>query len=88
MAIDRVETSQRPGLPERLPMAELIDRLSRFEGPPEQFLVNLLAVQCQVAGAVAGAILRLGAEGRPEILAVFPPLAEGVTVPTWLAQAV
>ncbi len=68
--------------------ADLVDRLSRFDGPPEMFLVNLLAVQCHLADADGGAILRPGAEGKPEVLAVYPQLAQGATAPVWLASAV
>ena len=67
--------------------ADLVDRLSRFDGPPEQFLVNLLAVQCHLAGAESGAILRTGAKGQPEVLALYPPLAQGAALPAWAAQA-
>ncbi|KPK86128.1 MAG: hypothetical protein AMJ81_01995 [Phycisphaerae bacterium SM23_33] len=67
--------------------AELIERLSRFEGPPELFLANLLAVQCHIASAEAGAILRVAPEGKAEVLAVHPALAQGSTAPMWLAQA-
>ena len=67
--------------------AEIIDRLSHFDGPPEQFLVNLLAVQCRLAAAAAGAILRGRSEGGPEVLAVFPPVEKGAATPVWLAQA-
>ena len=67
MAFDRVEASSgRSGSPELATTAELVDRLSRFDGPPEQFLVNLLAVQCRVSGASRGAIIRIGARGRPD----------------------
>ncbi|MFW6155070.1 MAG: HlyD family efflux transporter periplasmic adaptor subunit [Planctomycetota bacterium] len=68
--------------------ADLVDRLSRFDGPPEMFLVNLLAVQCHLAAAEGGAILRPGAEGKPEVLAVYPQLTQGATAPVWLASAV
>ena len=67
--------------------SELIDRLSRFEGPPDEFLVNLLAVQCHLASASAGAILRAGPEGQPEVISVFPPLEPGSEAPAWLVQA-
>ena len=68
--------------------AELVDRLSRFDGPPELFLVNLLAVQCHLAGAETGAILRTaGPKAQPEILALYPPLAQGAQLPAWAAQA-
>jgi len=43
MSVERVPISQSASAAE-LATADLIDRLSRFEGPPEQFLVNLLAV--------------------------------------------
>ena len=68
-------------------MADLIDRLGRFDGPPEQFLINLLAVQCLVAGAQAGAILRLGAEGQMEVVAVHPQLPQNAPAPVWLSEA-
>ncbi len=68
--------------------AEIIDRLSRFDGPPEQFLVTLLAVQCRLAAAEAGVILRADQEGKIEMLAIFPQLPDGATAPVWLAQAV
>jgi len=87
---ERVQTSQSveaapPAAPASI--AELIDRLSRFDGPPEAFLVNLLAVQCYIATANGGAMLRLNQQGQVEVLAVYPPLAEGQTPPVWLAQA-
>ncbi len=71
----------------RMTTAEVVARLSRFDGPPEQFLASLLAVQCQVAPAGAGAILRAGDERGPEVLAVYPPLPKGAQAPVWLAQA-
>jgi multidrug efflux pump subunit AcrA (membrane-fusion protein) len=77
------QSSQSSGLT----MADLIDRLSRFDGPPEQFLANLLAVQCLIAGAQAGAVLRIAGEGQMEVVAVHPQLPRGATAPTWLAEA-
>ena len=68
--------------------SELIDRLSRFEGPPEEFLVNLLAVQCHLASASAGAILRAGPEGAPEVISIFPPMQADADPPPWLAERV
>ena len=76
---------QPPGQP--LGTADLVERLSRFDGPPEQFLLNLLAVQCHIAGAEAGAILRPDRDGKPEILAVYPQLPAGSTPPVWLAES-
>jgi multidrug resistance efflux pump len=89
MTPDGTGISER-GAPQRLPSTvELVDRLSRFDGPPEQFLVSLLAVQCHIASADGGVILRPAGEGgKTEILAVFPALGEGSTAPVWLAQAV
>ncbi len=87
MAADRSESSQAESALASRSTADLVARLSRFDGPPEQFLVNLLALQCHVASAAAGAILRVGGDARGEILAVYPPLAKDTTVPVWLAQA-
>jgi hypothetical protein len=83
------ERSERLGVTEaeRLTTAEVIDRLSRFEGPPQEFLASLLAVQCQIGAAEAGAILRPGAAGAPELLAMYPAVPPGATAPVWLARA-
>ena len=67
--------------------AEIIEHLSRFDGPPEQFLVNLLAVQCHLASAAGGAILRVNPSGGAEVLAVYPQLAPSAAAPVWLAQS-
>ena len=67
--------------------SDLIDRLSRFQGPPAEFLANLLAVQCHLAAASAGAILRAVEGSQVDVAAVFPPLKDK-TPPVWLAQAV
>ncbi len=68
--------------------AEMIDALSRFDGPPSEFLVRLLAVQCKFASALAASILRQGPDGRVEPIALFPVPEEVSTAPVWLAQAV
>lgn len=67
--------------------AGVVEQLSRFEGPPEEFLARLLAAQCRLASAQGGVILRPGQNSRAEVLAVFPPPAKGTTPPVWLAQA-
>jgi len=68
--------------------SELIERLKRFDGPPEQFLVNLLAVQCFLAQAEGGAVLRKSQARGVEVLAVYPQMENGATAPPWLAQSV
>jgi len=87
MAAERTERFSTPAEADRLTTAEVIDRLSRFEGPPQEFLANLLAVQCQIGSADAGAILRPGAGGAPELLAAYPGFPAGATPPVWLARA-
>jgi len=87
---ERVQTTQQTvasSLAAPASIAELIDRLSRFDGPPEAFLVNLLAVQCYIATANGGAMLRLNPQGQVEILAMYPSLSEGQAPPVWLAKA-
>ncbi len=88
MASDEAYSSQ-PFLPAEQPTtAELIEELTQFDGAPQEFLLNLLAVQCRVAAAEGGAILRANAEGRLEVLAVFPPQqGPADTPPSWLAAA-
>lgn len=66
--------------------AELVGGLSRFDGPPEEFLANLLAVQGSLAGASAGVVFRPLAHGKLEVLAFFPGVAAGESAPKWLEQ--
>ena len=87
MPVDRTDRSFSTAAAARLTTAEVIDRLGRFEGPPQEFLGNLLAVQCQIGAAEGGAILRPGPSGAPELLAAYPPLPQGATAPVWLARA-
>lgn len=67
--------------------AAIVDELVAFQGPPEAFLRKLLAAQCRLGLAEAGAVLRTGEGGRPEVLAVHPEPAAGTPAPVWLAQA-
>ncbi len=87
MTVNPTRVSQSDSEAHRPTTAEIIERLSRFDGPPEQFLVNLLAVQCHLASAAGGAILRVNPSGGAEVLAVYPPLAQGAAAPVWLAQS-
>lgn len=66
--------------------AELVDHLTKFDGPPQQFLLHLVAVQCRIGHADSGAILRSGQSG-PEILSVYPALENRESPPVWLAQS-
>jgi len=66
--------------------ASLIDRLTQFDGPPEQFLQELVATQCRVGRANGGAILKLTETG-PQVLAVYPPTVQQQAPPVWLATA-
>src|SRR5690554_2780171 len=83
-----VSRTHMPQLPRGGVTSELVERLSRFDGPPEQFLVNLLSVQCHMTAARGGAVLRAGDGQQVGPLAVYPPPERGATSPLWLAQAV
>ena len=87
MTVNPTRVSEQPPHPGRPTMAEMIERLSRFDGPPEQFLVSLLSVQCHLAAADAGGILRVVPNQGVEVLAVYPQPAPGATAPVWLAQS-
>jgi len=88
MGMERVQFSREPTEPEKLTTTDLVNRLVRFDGPPEEFLLNLLAVQCEISSAQGAAILRAGGDARAEVLTVYPQLAKGATAPVWLAQSV
>ena len=71
-------------------LADLVDHLVSFDGPAAQFLSQLLAVQCQLGPAVAGAIFRAEPGQELRLLAWFDdgarPAAEGEGG-AWIEQA-
>lgn len=67
--------------------SELIEQLGKSAESSAQFLANLLAVQCFLGQADAGAILSGGGQGRVDVLAVYPQLEKGATAPAWLVQS-
>ncbi len=85
MAGEEVYPHAGPG-PEAPTTAELVQHLSQFEGQPQDFLVNLLAVQCRISAAAGGAILRLSGDAL-DLLATYPPVPQDTPPPDWLAQA-
>ena len=91
MPPDNVESSAKTPLQPhngQLPtLAELFEQLSRYDGPVEGFLAHLVQTQCLAANARGGAILRISPDGRPQVLAVYPPAEPGSTPPVWLARA-
>ena len=87
MTINRTDTSEADRqVPETT--ADIIERLGRFEGPPEAFLANLLAAQCRIGGAESGAVLRGGLGRTLEVLALYPPQPASGVQPAWLTLAV
>lgn len=86
MTINRTRMSEESPK-QQVSVADLVERLSRFDGPPDQFLVNMLAVQCAISWAAAGAIVRPSANGQAEVLAIYPPLEPNTPAPSWLTQS-
>ena len=67
--------------------AELIKQLGQFDGSGEQFLVNLLAVQCFLGQADGGAILRNNQQKGVDVLAIYPVLRGQQDALVWLNQS-
>lgn len=65
---------------------DLIAHLTRFEGSPEQFLIQLLAFQCRISAAQGGAIFRPDRSAGLDVLAAYPQLAPNSAVPAWIRQ--
>lgn len=83
-----VKTQLPPHSREYRSPGELIERLNGFEGPPKQFLVELLATQCELTEASGGVILRAANDQELEVLAIYPAQATTTTPPVWLAQSI
>jgi multidrug resistance efflux pump len=74
-------------LPQAMTAADLVERLVGFEGPPQEFLRHLVTVQCRLANAQAGAILRPAAQGEMQVLVSEPPVPPEGPMPAWLSQS-
>ncbi len=68
--------------------ADLVDTLLQFDGPAEQFLDALLALQCRVGAAEGGVILRPIADDNIDVLALFPRPEPNSQPLAWLKAAV
>ncbi len=72
---------------ERRSASAVLNRVAAFDGSPEQFLGELIAAQCELTGAQAGAFLRRDREGRIRVTASHPAIDHRQSPPAWLAQA-
>lgn len=68
--------------------ADLLERLSQFDGTPQEFLFHLLILQCRLASATRAAMLKPEQDGQVQVLSAYPPLQKDQPTPVWLAQAV
>ncbi|MFW6059665.1 MAG: efflux RND transporter periplasmic adaptor subunit [Phycisphaeraceae bacterium] len=68
-------------------VSAVLERVLAFDGSPDAFLTELIAGQCELSGAAAGAILQRDAEGRTHVLAAHPAIDRDATPPSWLARA-
>lgn len=67
--------------------SEVVDALRNFRGGRAAYLGSLLAWQCRVGGASAGAILKMVAADHVDVLASEPGVSPGAAVPPWIAYA-
>ncbi len=65
---------------------DAVERLIAFDGSPGAFIRSLLAMQCELASADAGAIVRAPSAESTEALAVWPEPQRGAGPPEWLIR--
>ena len=53
----------------------------------DNFLTELLSVQCRISGADGGVWLQAGPEHRVDIMAIYPPLSSSGRCDSWVALA-
>ncbi|MBW8014639.1 MAG: HlyD family efflux transporter periplasmic adaptor subunit [Planctomycetes bacterium] len=68
-------------------VSDLLEQMRRFDDDPSSFLVNLLAAQCVLSKAGAGAIIHSNTEQNINVLAVHPKLEKGIAPPSWLTES-
>ena len=71
---------------DRVKAKELVERLIRSESSAEQFLRDVLATQCILGQAEAGAILSNAQQGNVNVLTIHPELEKGAAAPKWLVR--
>ncbi len=67
--------------------AELLEQLNQFNGSPNEYIENLLAVQFFLADVSSSAILRSSQESGVDVLCTYPMLEHDAAVPAWLRKA-
>ena len=72
--------------PERGSAASPIDRLLSDTLQPEEFLLQWTELLVQFLAGDSGAIVRLDAENKPQLLAVYPPMEQGAIPQPWLTS--
>ena len=72
--------------PEDLSLLSEVAALLEYDGPPGRFLLELLTLQCRLAEADSGAVLRENDDGGLEILAAYPPARLGDTATDWIGR--
>lgn len=65
----------------------LIRELGQYDGSLGQFLSAMLATECRLGPAEAGAVLRRTDKASIDILAMRPAIAEKTSSPEWLRKA-
>ena len=71
----------------KVEVSNLLEQLGRFDENPSSFLVNLLATQCFLGKADAGAILCSNREQHIDVLAVYPQFEKRNAPPLWLTES-
>ncbi len=64
-----------------------LSHLAHFNGPPNEFLNQLLSGQCAMSDSERGAIVRVTPDGVAQPLAIHPQSARSSTPKTWLEIA-
>lgn len=68
-------------------VSEIIEQFTTLGGKPGLLLQNLLAAQCFLGQAQSGAILRLDAGHKVDVLALYPQFKNDTQAPRWLTLA-
>ena len=68
-------------------LTELLQQLKQPGAIPGQFLADVLAAQCLLGQAEAGAILLAGQNNDVEVLALYPYANKDVSAPEWLTTS-
>jgi hypothetical protein len=81
-----IETTA-PSIPQETLLHEIVEELSRFDGPVDEFFARFIESMARCMGADGGAVLRVDSKGEAKLLSLYPQPRSRQPAAVWLRTA-